>query len=52
MTSHFTYSFYFLFHYVFLQDIEYSFICYTIGLCLSILYIKQFDALFYIDIVA
>ena len=33
---------YILFHYVLSEDIEYSFICYTIGLhCLSILYIIQ-----------
>ena len=31
---------YFPLYYRLLQDIEYSFLCYTVGLCLCILYIK------------
>ena len=37
----FVYSFQIIFHYSLLQDIEYGFLCYTVGSCgLSILYIE------------
>ena len=39
------YSFLYSFHYSLLQDIEYSSLYYTVGPCLSILYIKLLQSI-------
>ena len=37
--------FHILSHYDLSEDIEYSFLCYTVGPCLSILHIRPLDSL-------
>ena len=39
------YSFSYFFHYSLLQDIEYSSLYYTVGPCLSILYVKLLQSI-------